>query len=123
MKPQGRGTNSLLRAVHDQQAFGRRPLARRDSLIERARSESQSWTSRKTRGVRPRGEVFFLTSPFIGQCYIWLKSVELRNAQFGYFLASAIRAAGARTFWSLTSFRNASTSGAPAPIFTPSTSA
>src|SRR6266478_1665861 len=66
MKPQGRGTNSLLRAVHDQQAFGRRPLARRDSLIERARSESQSWTSRKTRGVRPRGEVFFLTSPFIG---------------------------------------------------------
>src|SRR6266436_4562342 len=73
MKPQGRGTNSLLRAVHDQQAFGRRPLARRDSLIERARSESQSWTSRKTRGVRPRGEVFFLTSPFIGQCYISLK--------------------------------------------------
>ena len=82
MKPQGRGTNSLLRAVHDQQAFGRRPLARRDSLIERARSESQSWTSRKTRGVRPRGEVFFLTSPFIGHvtqplCILLISNVLL----------------------------------------------
>src|SRR6266478_1740410 len=80
MKPQGRGTNSLLRAVHDQQAFGRRPLARRDSLIERARSESQSWTSRKTRGVRPRGEVFFLTSPFIGQCYRPLRKLLISKA-------------------------------------------
>ena len=62
MKPQGRGTDSLLRAVRAA-GFREKTIQKKDSLIERARSESQGWMSRKIRGIRPRRD-FFLDIPF-----------------------------------------------------------
>ncbi len=67
MKPLGWKTNSLLR-TGEQQACGRRPLARRDSLFERAHSESQGWMSKKY-GASGRGGVFLLDISFHRTCY------------------------------------------------------
>jgi hypothetical protein len=61
MKPQGRGTDSLLRAVRAA-GFREKTIQKKDSLIECARSESQGWISEKY-AISGRGEVFFLDIP------------------------------------------------------------
>src|ERR1700730_16553621 len=68
MKPQGRGTNSLLRAVRP--AAFREKTTRKKRLADRARTFRKSGVGcPETHSVSGRGEVFFLTSPFIGHCY------------------------------------------------------
>ena len=69
MKPLGRKTNSLIRTVRA--AALREKTTRKKRLTDRARTFRKSGLDVQKNMRRPAaGAFFYLTSPFIGQCYI-----------------------------------------------------
>jgi hypothetical protein len=73
MKPLGRKTNSLIRTARA--AALREKTTRKKRLTDRARTFRKSGLDVQKNMRRPAaGAFFYLTSPFIGQCYIALKT-------------------------------------------------
>jgi len=69
MKPLGRKTNSLIRTVRA--AALREKTTRKKRLTDRARTFRKSGLDVQKNMRRPAaGAFFYLTSPFIGQCYM-----------------------------------------------------
>ena len=69
MKPLGRKTNSLIRTVRA--AALREKTTRKKRLTDRARTFRKSGLDVQKNMRRPAaGAFFYLTSPFIGQCYV-----------------------------------------------------
>ena len=69
MKPLGRKTNSLIRTARA--AALREKTTRKKRLTDRARTFRKSGLDVQKNMRRPAaGAFFYLTSPFIGQCYI-----------------------------------------------------
>jgi len=72
MKPLGRKTNSLIRTVRA--AALREKTTRKKRLTDRARTFRKSGLDVQKNMRRPAaGAFFYLTSPFIGQCYAALQ--------------------------------------------------
>jgi hypothetical protein len=82
MKPLGRKTNSLIRTARA--AALREKTTRKKRLTDRARTFRKSGLDVQKNMRRPAaGAFFYLTSPFIGQCYIGreLVTVSIRQGQ------------------------------------------
>ena len=90
MKPLGRKTNSLIRTSRVPAL--REKITRKKRLTDRAHTFRESGLDVQKNMRRPAaGAFFYLTSPFIGQCFI-----ELRRRPHGFFAEHNGRREGIR---------------------------